>query len=62
VPLEFGTGSGTAPGVEVAGISQTRALAFTGAGAATMPTTLAGVALLVVGGVLLLLAKRRTAR
>jgi hypothetical protein len=62
VPLEFGTGSGTGPGVEVAGISQTRALAFTGAGAATMPTTLAGVALLVVGGVLLLLAKRRTTR
>ena len=46
-------------GVEVAGAEQTRALAFTGAGASTMPTALAGLALLVVGGALVLLARRR---
>jgi hypothetical protein len=48
-------------GVEVAGKEQTRALAFTGAGAATMPTALIGLTLLVFGGALVLLARRRRA-
>jgi hypothetical protein len=59
-PIEFAS-SGSTPGIEVAGISQTRALAFTGAGAATMPTALVGLGLLLFGGALVLLARRRAA-
>ncbi len=42
-------------------ISQTRALAFTGAGGATLPTAVIGFALLLVGGALVLLARKRAA-
>ncbi len=46
-------------GAEVAGISQSRTLAFTGAGGATMPTAFFGLASLLVGGAFVLLARRR---
>ena len=61
-PIEFVGAAGAAgvagPEVRVEGISQTRALAFTGAGGGTAPTALAGFALLLVGGALVLLARR----
>jgi uncharacterized protein (TIGR04145 family) len=53
VPIEFTSG------VVVGGVSQTRALAFTGAGSSTGPATIAGIALVLAGGALLLLARRR---
>ena len=59
VPIEFGSPGTVA--VQVEGISQTRTLAFTGAGSSTMPTAIVGVSLLVLGGALLLLARRRNA-
>ena len=55
-PIEFAGVAGTE--VRVEGISQTRALAFTGAGGGTAPTALAGFVLLLVGGVLVLLTRR----
>jgi uncharacterized protein (TIGR04145 family) len=50
---------GFTSGVDVEGVSQTRALAFTGAGSSTQPTAVAGIALVLVGGAFLLLARRR---
>ncbi len=50
-----------AAGVDVLGASKTRALAFTGAGGATVPTAVIGVGLLLVGGALVLLARKRAA-
>ncbi len=58
-PIEFDGAAEVAGGeVRVEGISQTRALAFTGAGGGTAPTALAGFALLLVGGALVLLSRR----
>ncbi|HEY3669522.1 MAG TPA: neocarzinostatin apoprotein domain-containing protein [Acidimicrobiia bacterium] len=60
VPIGFGPTpmpGPTEPPVDL----PTRTLAFTGAGASTVPTAGLGFALLLVGGVLLLLARRRAA-
>lgn len=55
VPIAFAAGAG----VEVRAAAQTRALAFTGAGGATLPTAVIGFGLLLVGGALVLLARKR---
>ena len=57
VPLGFGP-TGVTPPVDV---PPTRTLAFTGAGATTVPMAALGFGLLLVGGALLLLARRRAA-
>ena len=61
MPIAFTAGTTTQqlPPVEVKGESATRALAFTGAGASTVPLSIAGFALLLVGGALLLVSRRR---
>jgi LPXTG-motif cell wall-anchored protein len=56
VPLDFG-GVG---GVQV--FAAPRALAFTGAGSDTVPAVVIGVALVLLGGALVLLSRRRRAR
>jgi hypothetical protein len=64
VPIVFAganTEENTDVGVRVLGATATRALAFTGAGGATMPTAMVAFGMLIVGGVLLLLAKKRSA-
>lgn len=57
MPITFGSAGG--PGVEVAGVQTTRALAFTGAGSRTLPLALTGFSLVLIGGVLVLLSRRR---
>jgi hypothetical protein len=60
VPLGFGpTGVATPPVEPSVDLPPTRTLAFTGAGAATVPAAALGFGLLLVGGALLLLARRR---
>jgi LPXTG-motif cell wall-anchored protein len=58
MPIEFSAGTQQPP-IEVAGKGATRALAFTGAGSRTVPMTVTGIALLLAGGALVLLARRR---
>jgi hypothetical protein len=57
MPITFAAGGGR--DVDVLGASRTRALAFTGAGGGTMPTAVVGLGLLLVGGALVLLARKR---
>ena len=58
LPIGFTAGAARLP-LTVAGAAATRTLAFTGAGASAVPMTVAGGALLLVGGALVLLARRR---
>ena len=55
IPVVVGDGSS-----EFVAAPDTRALAFTGSGGATLPIAITGVALVLLGGVLVLLGRRRT--
>jgi hypothetical protein len=59
MPIAFATTSPTTIPVVVAGVSTTRALAFTGAGSSTGPIAWTGFALLLVGAALVLVTRRR---
>jgi LPXTG-motif cell wall-anchored protein len=59
LPISFTTG--TPPTVVIPGVSSPRALAFTGAGSSTQPLALTGIALLMIGGALVLVSRRRRA-
>jgi hypothetical protein len=59
-PITFGVAGGPGSGdVELLEAARRRALAFTGAGGATMPAAFVAFGLLVLGGALLLVARRR---
>ncbi|MDQ1432162.1 MAG: hypothetical protein QOF40_2764 [Actinomycetota bacterium] len=58
IPVTFASTGIPAP-VHLTGVSPARALAFTGAGSSTQPLALAGIALLLVGGALVLVSRRR---
>ena len=59
MPIAFAADADAAAVIEVEGITTTRALAFTGAGSSTGPLAGAGIALVLVGGALVLLSRRR---
>jgi hypothetical protein len=61
LPITFTSSGGAPPGLTIGakGESATRALAFTGAGARTVPLAVIGSTLVLVGGVLLLMSRRR---
>jgi LPXTG-motif cell wall-anchored protein len=56
MPIPFAESPAT---VVIVGVNTTHALAFTGAGSSTGPVAWTGFALLLVGGALLIVARRR---